>query len=70
MGVWTGELPEFLRMSVENDSNSKDMPATSLAENIDAEIKTSAQDIASYQVIHICNLNLFQDFSGSSPTEI
>ncbi|PON77936.1 deneddylase [Parasponia andersonii] len=44
VGVWTGKLPEFLK--VEDDSNSKDMST-----NIDAEIKTSAQDIASYQVV-------------------
>ncbi|KAF4388814.1 hypothetical protein F8388_018993 [Cannabis sativa] len=51
VGVWAGELPEFLVKGIENDSNSKDGSTTSFIENIDANIKTSAQDIASYQVV-------------------
>ncbi|XP_062095803.1 uncharacterized protein LOC133801575 isoform X2 [Humulus lupulus] len=52
VGVWAGELPEFLRKAIENDSNSEDVSTTSsFIENIDTNIKTSAQDIASYQVV-------------------
>ena len=51
VGVWTGKLPEYLRMVVEDDSNSDNMSTTtSRSENTDADITTSAQDIASYQV--------------------
>lgn len=68
MGVWTGKLPEYLRMVVENDSNGEGISTTS--ENIDAEIKTSAQDIASYQVLHIFKRTLPYYFSGVFSTEM
>lgn len=58
MGVWTGILPEYLRLVVQNDSDSEGISTTTPAESIDAEIKTSAQDIASYQVINVFKLTL------------
>lgn len=62
VGVWTGKLPEYLRMVVENDSNGEGISTTS--EKIDAEIKKSAQDIASYQVV----LSLDGKLVGFQPT--
>lgn len=54
VGVWTGKLPSYLRMVVEDNSNYEDISTiSSPSENIDAEMKTSAQDIATYQVIHV-----------------
>lgn len=49
VGAWIGELPVFLRSDA--DSNSGETPSCSIPikEN-DEELKSSAQDIASYQV--------------------
>lgn len=49
VGAWIGELPVFLRSDA--DSNSEETPSCSIPikEN-DEELKSSAQDIASYQV--------------------
>ncbi|XP_015874090.1 uncharacterized protein LOC107411090 isoform X1 [Ziziphus jujuba] len=52
VGVWTGKLPSYLRMVVEDNSSNEDISTiSSSSENIDAEMKTSAQDIATYQVV-------------------
>lgn len=50
VGAWIGELPVFLRSDA--DSNSGETPSCSIPikEN-DEELKSSAQDIASYQVV-------------------
>ncbi|KAE9452534.1 hypothetical protein C3L33_15565, partial [Rhododendron williamsianum] len=50
VGAWIGELPVFLRSDA--DSNSEETPSCSIPikEN-DEELKSSAQDIASYQVV-------------------
>ncbi|XP_024031068.1 uncharacterized protein LOC21398150 [Morus notabilis] len=64
VGVWTGILPEYLRLVVQNDSDSEGISTTTPAESIDAEIKTSAQDIANYQVV----LSLDGKLVGFQPT--
>ncbi|KAF3451410.1 hypothetical protein FNV43_RR07505 [Rhamnella rubrinervis] len=52
VGVWTGALPNYLRMVVEDNSNYEDNSTiSSPSENIDADMKTSALDIATYQVV-------------------
>lgn len=54
IGAWTGKLPSYLRKMVEDDSIKEAISAfISSSENIDAEIKISAQDIASYQALHV-----------------
>ncbi|KAG2687743.1 hypothetical protein I3760_09G064700 [Carya illinoinensis] len=50
IGAWTGELPPYLRMVSEADSIGEGIPTAAL-EKIDAEMKISAQYIASYQVV-------------------
>lgn len=50
IGAWTGELPSYLRMVGEADSNSEGI-STAPAENIDTDMRNSAHDIASYQVV-------------------
>ncbi|XP_052182088.1 uncharacterized protein LOC127794864 isoform X2 [Diospyros lotus] len=52
VGAWIGELPAFLRRLGDGDSSYGDMLACSepLKENAE-ELKTSMQDIASYQVV-------------------
>ncbi|XP_034210785.1 uncharacterized protein LOC117623883 isoform X2 [Prunus dulcis] len=52
VGAWTGKVPNYLRMVVENSSNREDMSTfSSSSEKIDEDLKASAQDIASYQVV-------------------
>ena len=53
IGAWTGELPSYLRMVGEADSNSEGI-STAPAENIDTDMRNSAHDIASYQVNSNC----------------
>lgn len=50
IGAWTGELPSYLRRASEADSNNEGISTVPL-EKIDADMRTSAQDIASYQVV-------------------
>ncbi|KAM7508804.1 hypothetical protein LguiA_019257 [Lonicera macranthoides] len=51
-GAWTGVLPEYLRSEAEADSSSVDMSSASAPlERSDEEMKASAEDIASYQVV-------------------
>lgn len=51
-GAWTGELPKYLRRIVEADNCGVDFSSiTDASEKSDEEIKASAQDIASYQVV-------------------
>lgn len=58
VGVWTGALPNYLRMVVEDSSNYEDNSTiSSPSEDIDADMKTSAQDIATYQVIHVFKID-------------
>ena len=51
VGAWIGELPAFLRRLGDGDSSYGDMLSCSepLKESAE-ELKTSMQDIASYQV--------------------
>lgn len=60
IGAWTGELPSYLRMVGEADSNIEGI-STAPAEKIDTDMRTSAHDIASYQVNSNClyHLSLF-----------
>ncbi|XP_050367287.1 uncharacterized protein LOC126785704 [Argentina anserina] len=52
VGAWTGKLPDYLRMAVEDHSNSEDVSTNSTPlDIIDEDLKASAQDIASYQVV-------------------
>ncbi|XP_062013059.1 uncharacterized protein LOC133729541 isoform X2 [Rosa rugosa] len=46
VGAWTGKVPDYLRMAV-----GEDMPISSPLDKIDEDLKASAQDIASYQVV-------------------
>lgn len=48
VGVWTGKLPDYFRVVVEGDPVL--ITNASSLEKVSAEIKSSAQDIASYQV--------------------
>ncbi|XP_062162628.1 uncharacterized protein LOC133869603 isoform X2 [Alnus glutinosa] len=50
IGSWTGELPSYLRMVGEADSNSEGN-STAPLDKIDADMRISAQEIASYQVV-------------------
>lgn len=53
VGVWTGKVPDYLRMAVEDNSNIEGMSTIpSPLDKIDEDLKASAQDIASYQVTH------------------
>jgi hypothetical protein len=49
IGAWTGELPSYLRMVGEADSNSEGN-STAPLDKIDEDMRVSAQEIASYQV--------------------
>lgn len=50
VGAWIGEAPDYLRV-VESDTGSEDTPSGTIEQdNVDG-VKSSAQDIASYQVI-------------------
>ncbi|KAM3700418.1 hypothetical protein ACB098_05G094400 [Castanea mollissima] len=50
IGAWTGELPSYLRMVGEADSNIEGI-STAPSEKIDTDMRISAHDIASYQVV-------------------
>lgn len=55
LGAWTGEIPNYLKLTEENDSTNVDSSSHSGAlENMDEDIKSAAQDIASYQVPQPC----------------
>ncbi|KAF7803377.1 uncharacterized protein G2W53_042488 [Senna tora] len=51
VGVWTGELPAYLRTLEAAKSNDEFDSSLSIQENVDADAKVSIQDIASYQVV-------------------
>lgn len=55
MGVWTGTLPSYLRTVVEDNSNYED---NSTISSPSEDMKTSVQDIATYQVIHVVEIEL------------
>ncbi|KAH9748888.1 Deneddylase [Citrus sinensis] len=50
IGAWIGEIPNYLKLSHEDDSTSEGN-LTAALEKIDPDIKSSMQDIASYQVV-------------------
>ncbi|KAJ7968634.1 Deneddylase [Quillaja saponaria] len=55
-GALIGEIPTYLRSMGADDSNSEGISTVSTAlENIDSDARTSAQDIASYQVVFSSN---------------
>ncbi|KAF8410675.1 hypothetical protein HHK36_003207 [Tetracentron sinense] len=52
IGAWTGELPSYLRLLGEGFSSNEDAIHSITSEESNADMKTtSAQDIASYQVV-------------------
>ncbi|XP_068320949.1 uncharacterized protein [Pyrus communis] len=51
VGAWTGKVPNYLRMVGDDCSNNEAMSTISSSEKIDEDLKGSAQDIASYQVV-------------------
>lgn len=54
VGAWTGKVPDYLRMAVEDNLNNEDMSTISVPlDKIDEDLKASAQDIASYQVTDV-----------------
>lgn len=51
IGAWIGEIPSYLKAPHQSNSNSEDNSTSSAdVEKMDADIKSSVQDIASYQV--------------------
>ncbi|KDP21028.1 hypothetical protein JCGZ_21499 [Jatropha curcas] len=50
-GAWIGEVPKYLKMMDKSDSNIEENSTSASSEKIDEDIKSAAQDIASYQVV-------------------
>ncbi|WCJ27119.1 hypothetical protein M5689_008891 [Euphorbia peplus] len=51
-GAWIGEVPKYLKaIGLSNSSNEDENVASASLQNFDEDIKSSAQDIASYQVV-------------------
>lgn len=51
--AWIGEVPLFIRNTVNFNSNSSDVSSSVTPNENSEEMKESAQDIASYQVIFV-----------------
>lgn len=52
IGAWIGEIPAYFKSMDEADAASEENSTDSTPiQKIDADLKSSAQDIASYQVI-------------------
>ncbi|XWS19659.1 hypothetical protein CRYUN_Cryun31cG0034400 [Craigia yunnanensis] len=52
LGAWIGEIPNYLKVPHQaNSSSEEDSTSSADMEKIDADIKSSVQDVASYQVI-------------------
>ncbi|XP_022715814.1 uncharacterized protein LOC111275010 isoform X2 [Durio zibethinus] len=52
LGAWIGEIPNYLKAPHQANSNSEDDSTSSAdVEKMDADIKSSVQDVASYQVV-------------------
>ncbi|XVE88130.1 hypothetical protein DITRI_Ditri19aG0043100 [Diplodiscus trichospermus] len=52
VGAWIGEIPNYLKVPHQANHNGEDDSTSSAdAEKIDSDIKSSVQDVASYQVI-------------------
>ncbi|KAK1553929.1 hypothetical protein Q3G72_005409 [Acer saccharum] len=52
VGAWIGEIPNYLKVTHEDDAGGEDKSINSAAlEKNDADINSSVQDIASYQVV-------------------
>ncbi|XP_021294578.1 uncharacterized protein LOC110424346, partial [Herrania umbratica] len=52
LGAWIGEIPNYLKVPHQANSNNEDDSASSAdLEKIDDDLKSSVQDVASYQVI-------------------
>ncbi|XP_065878726.1 uncharacterized protein [Euphorbia lathyris] len=51
-GAWIGEIPKYLKaIGLSNSSNEDENAASASLQNFDEDIKSAAQDIASYQVV-------------------
>ncbi|XP_015576889.2 uncharacterized protein LOC8259167 isoform X1 [Ricinus communis] len=50
-GAWIGEIPNYLKAMGEYDSSKEDSSTSDPIEKLDEDMKSSAQDIASYQVV-------------------
>ena len=51
LGAWIGEIPNYVKVSHQANCSSEDDSTSSAGvEKIDADIKSSVQDVASYQV--------------------
>lgn len=60
IGAWIGEIPNYLKLTHEDDSSKgKNTTGSALLEKIDADMKYSVQDIASYQVILVVQVFFF-----------
>ncbi|XP_044461823.1 uncharacterized protein LOC123193100 isoform X2 [Mangifera indica] len=65
IGAWIGEIPNYLKLTHEDDSSKgKNTTGSALLEKIDADMKYSVQDIASYQVV----LSIDGKIIGFQPT--
>jgi hypothetical protein len=69
IGAWIGEIPAYFKLMDEADAASEENSTDSTPiQKIDADLKSSAQDIASYQVIQFFLSSLlclpFSDVSG------
>ncbi|GAV76969.1 hypothetical protein CFOL_v3_20442, partial [Cephalotus follicularis] len=52
LGTWIGEIPNYLKIGSEADSGKEDYSTNSdVLENVDSDMKSSVQGIASYQVV-------------------
>ncbi|XP_031284088.1 uncharacterized protein LOC116142819 isoform X2 [Pistacia vera] len=52
IGAWIGEKPNYLKLTHEDDSsNGENSTDSAPSEKMDADMKSSVQDIASYQVV-------------------
>ncbi|KAL5839458.1 hypothetical protein ACOSQ4_012066 [Xanthoceras sorbifolium] len=52
VGAWIGEIPNYLKVTHEDDADSEDKSIDSAAlEKNDSDVNSSVQDIASYQVV-------------------
>lgn len=60
IGASIGEIPNYLKMTAEADSIGEENSTDSASiKKIDADMKSSAQDIATYQVIQLFNYLYF-----------
>lgn len=51
IGAWIGEIPTYLKMYCEANSSGEEKSISAELEEKDAELKSSLQDVATYQVV-------------------